>query len=409
MKEKPLLPAKTIKIFMLGRFDITVEDKLVSERLNNSSKMKILLEYLLLHRDKPVTYYELFGILWPDDENENPINALKTLLYRLRNLFADSGHEELKECIISNRGTYQWNPDIECEIDIVEFEKLYDFVNEDKLSNKEKIELYNELISIYAGDLLPTESPELWLLPYSTYFHNLYLKCVKDMIVLLREKNDNEKIIEVCQIALNIDNYYENLHIELIKALLESGRNKEALKQYYYVIDLHQRQLGIQPPDTIREMYRQIVNVEQSMELDIDKIQKSLEEKEEQRGAFVCEYEIFKDIYQQQIRYIQRTEQPVFIALITLTNIQNKIIDPLLMDKFMKQLLEVIKISLRKGDTISKYSSAQFVVLLPSVNYENGHFIMERIKKYYYKKNVNPTIIFSYKLRPLTYIQKYLE
>lgn len=45
----------------------------------------------------------------------------------------------------------------------------------------------------------------------------------------------------------------------------------------------------------------------------------------------------------------------------------------------MPQLRDCIVSSLRKGDTVSMYSAAQYVVILPMTTYENGEMVMKRI------------------------------
>ena len=72
----------------------------------------------------------------------------------------------------------------------------------------------------------------------------------------------------------------------------------------------------------------------------------------------------------------------------------------------MKQLLDTARFNLRRGDTISRYSAMQYVVLLPSVTYETGKMVMERIKKAFYKEYIKSSVMLTYKLRPLC-INKY--
>ena len=78
-----------------------------------------------------------------------------------------------------------------------------------------------------------------------------------------------------------------------------------------------------------------------------------------------------------------------------------KTLDPLVLDNIMKKLLMIIQKNLRRGDTIARYSSMQYVVILPMVNYETGKMIIERVKKIFYKEYVRNSVMLTYKLRPL--------
>ncbi len=135
--------------------------------------------------------------------------------------------------------------------------------------------------------------------------------------------------------------------------------------------------------------------------MDIKKIQETIDREDDKQGAFVCEYEIFKNIYHLQNRLLERSGGAFFISLLTLNNMYDKEIDPLVVDHVMKKLLSITQRNLRKGDTIARYSSMQYVIMLPLVNYETGKIVMERIKKAFYGEYVKLPVMLTYKLRPL--------
>ena len=142
------------------------------------------------------------------------------------------------------------------------------------------------------------------------------------------------------------------------------------------------------------------------MEADIEKVQSMLEEEDDGHGAFVCEYEIFREIYQLQRRMIERYNSTMFLALLTINNTYDQRFDNLVLDNIMKQLLHIVQANLRRGDTVSRYSAMQYVILLPSVTYETGRLVMDRVKKAFYKEYVKSSVMLTYKLRPLC-IRKY--
>ncbi|MGL4284376.1 diguanylate cyclase domain-containing protein [Eubacterium aggregans] len=56
----------------------------------------------------------------------------------------------------------------------------------------------------------------------------------------------------------------------------------------------------------------------------------------------------------------------------------------------MDALEEVLLGSLRSGDVISRYSGSQFIVRLPTCQYETAKIVMERIKTNYYNTKKSP-------------------
>ena len=65
---------------------------------------------------------------------------------------------------------------------------------------------------------------------------------------------------------------------------------------------MYYRYLGSQPPAGIKEFYKQIITAGNELEMNIDIIRRELSEMGGVTGAFVCEYAVFKDIYNLQVR-----------------------------------------------------------------------------------------------------------
>ncbi len=395
-----------IKIKMFGNFEIVVNGNVVLGQLRQAKKTCLFLEYLILKKDRPVTHEELLDMLWSEKDSANPATALRTLLHRYRSLVDQSGIEELRDSILTTRGSYQWNPNLDCEVDVFEFERLCFEAQQPDVPNRERIEKYLQVINLYTGPLLSNSADEIWVVPKSVYYHDMYLESIFALIDLLKREEEHSIIVQVCRKAMDVDLFDERLHLELMMALVKTGKKREALSQYYFATDLHYKQLGIQPSEEIRAIYKLIVQADQDMEADIEKVQHTIEGHDEQGGAFVCEYEIFREIYQLQRRLIERYNSTMFLALITVSNTYEQRFDSLVLDNIMKQLLDTARFNLRRGDTISRYSAMQYVVLLPSVTYETGKMVMERIKKAFYKEYIKSSVMLTYKLRPLC-INKY--
>jgi len=395
-----------IKIKMFGNFEILVNGNVVLTQLRQAKKTSQFLEYLILKKDRAVPHEELLEMFWSDKENRNPATALRTLLHRYRSLVEQSNLPELEDSILTARGAYQWNSNLDCEIDVFEFERLCQEARTPGMSNRECIERYLQMLQIYTGPMLTNSAEEMWVVPKSVYYHDLFLESVFTLLDLLKVEEEYDVIVQVCRKAMDVDMFDERLHLELMMALVKTGKKREALSQYYFATDLHYKQLGIQPSGEIRAVYKLIVQADQEMEADVEKVQNMLEEDKDGHGAFVCEYEIFKEIYQLQRRMLERYNGTMFLALLTISNTYEQRFDNLVLDNIMKQLLHVSQTNLRRGDTISRYSVMQYVILLPSVTYETGRLVLDRIKKAFYNEYVKSSVVLTYKLRPLC-INKY--
>lgn len=393
--------ANKVQIKLFGSFEILVNGNVALSQLRQAKKTSQFLQYLILKRDHPVSHEELLDMLWSEKESSNPATALRTLLHRFRSLVEQSGLTELSDAILTTRGSYQWNPRLNCEIDVYEFERLCQEASGQNIKPKARMDRYLKMMNLYTGPLLSNTSEETWVVSRSVYYHDLYLESIFSLIELLKENDDYEQIVDVCRKAMDVDMFDERLHLELMMALVKTGKKREALSQYYFATDLHNKQPGAQPSEEIRAVYRMLVQADQEMETDIENVRHWLEEDDTATGAFICQYEIFKEIFQLQRRIIERVNGTMFLALLTLGNNGDELMDGLVLDQVMKKLLTAAQQNLRRGDTISRYSASQYVVLLPSVNYETGKQVIERVKSAFYRDYVKSTAMLNYKLRPL--------
>ena len=83
-------------------------------------------------------------------------------------------------------------------------------------------------------------------------------------------------------------------------------------------------------------------------------------------------------------------------------SMDGKPMKPLKLDDVMKGLLHVLTANLRKGDTITQFSPTQYALLLPTVNYETGKLVMERLKRKFYQAYPNSNYMLTYRLGPIS-------
>lgn len=393
--------SKELRISMLGQFELQVDDVVINDGINRSRKMWNLLAYIVSHRDKLISQQEFINALWGDESGQNPVNALKTLLYRIRLLLTPLEKKYSAEFILSQRGSYSWNNAINCKVDVDKFEILCRRAADERLDEIKRISLYREAMDIYRGDFLPKLSMEFWVIPLSVHYHSLYLTAVKRFVDLLDRNGLYIEISQVCTNAIAIDPLDEDLHCMQIRALLRQGKNSAALSQYEKATDILYRNLGIKPSDALRRLYVDIMRTNESLETDLGVIQDQLREAVAEPGAFVCEYGFFKEAYRLEIRRAARSGLAVFIGLFTVYTDTGEIPELSLLNPAMDQLLEAIKLSLRKGDVVSRYSGMQYVVMLPALTYEDGELVMNRIVNNYYKQIRRKPVKLHYRLQQL--------
>ncbi len=372
------------EIFLFGELKILVNDEDITQHIKHSPKKIMLLEYLLVNKNRLIPTSNLIDVLWNGKDDFGLEGTLRTLVSRLRKELRDHG---LENAIISKKGTYTWNPDLDCKIDVFYVEDLCAKADDITSLNPKNIAIFEDILYMYRDHLLSNSSLNPWLTPKVYYYHNLYLKAVYSYIDLLKAEENYAEIIRICKIALEIDPFDTTLNLELMQSLLNQGKNREALSQYQNVTDLHFNHLGTKPSDEILDFYKKLITVEKPVEANIDDILQELKHVDQHTGALVCEYSIFKDIYRLYLRNLKRLNIKMFLAIVNLRtlDLDPDSVDPFEMDKAMKNLRNLLQINLRTGDTISRYSPNQFTLLLPSIeSYEAGRMVMKRVQSFYY-------------------------
>lgn len=388
-----------VKIDVLGQFRIEFRSNSISDDLNRSRKMWNLLAFIIMNHEVSITQSKFIDSLWSDD-NTNPINTLKTQLFRTREMLKPLNLDGEK-LILSQRGAYSWNPDVELELDANLFEDYVKSANETNRNLKERISDYYSALNLYKGDFIPKLSGEAWTIPISARYHGLYIDAVKKLCALLEEENDFEAIIEVILKAINIDNLDEDFHCLLINAYIRCDRYKDALAHYDSATSLLYKNLGVNPSDNLRALYHLIMDTQKSLETDLAIIQEHLMENFLKEGAFVCEYGYFVKTYQLTKKRLERLGLSTYLCLITIQDSNGKTPSLQKLDIYMNKMLGILNFCLRTGDVVSRYSGAQYILMLPCLNFENAEMVMNRILSNYKKKYRTDKIIIAYKIKEI--------
>ena len=393
---------KRIAISMLGGFKIVIDDKIVTDSINRSNRIWNLLSYLIVNRSRDIPQAELIEAIWPEEDTDSPGSSLKTLVYRVRGMLTSEIGEELP-LILSQRNSYSWNSEYDCSLDVEAFEKYCSAGSDTRLSDEARMEQYKSATGMYKGDFLPKLSDQLWVIPLEAHYHSLFVNAVKEYVNLLFLSDKYLEAEEVCIKALKIEPLDENLHTLLILAYARQGNDTAALSQYEVATDLLYRNLGVQPSDELRQVYMELMKGKKNLELDLGVIQSSLKEAAGENGAFICDYGFFREAYRLEARRAARSGTCVHLALLTVANPKGKTPSLTVLGDVMEYLKEAIKINLRRGDVVSRYSGAQYVLMLSTANYEDGEMVVSRIISTYYKKHPSSSIRISYKLQQLEF------
>lgn len=138
-------------------------------------------------------------------------------------------------------------------------------------------------------------------------------------------------------------------------------------------------QFGVMPSDEVLSLYREAVRTVNDHTVPAGVILEQLRETSGKNGALLCDYDVFKAIYQCFARAVARSGDAIHLALLSITGTDGKELSRRSLDRVVENLQEIICAGLRKGDVAARCSVSQFVFLLPQANYENSCMVCDRI------------------------------
>ena len=175
-----------IQANLFGKLEIiSATDVLKDDSFTNESGY-VLLTFLLLNRKREHPLRLLTDVIWESTDMGNPYNSIKNVVYRLRKTLACIG---LRDLIQASHGTFTLNPNYTIFTDVERFDDACKRI--DNSSDPAILQaLYESIIGLYRGSLLPRYDFYHWLMPKTLYYQNKFLHYMKRYLSMLyREKN----------------------------------------------------------------------------------------------------------------------------------------------------------------------------------------------------------------------------
>lgn len=391
------------RVTLFGEFTVEYGDSIISDQTNRSKKVWTLLEYLIVHRKRFVSQDELIELLWPESNSRDPINTLKVLMHRVRDTLDDLDFENSRQMILYRNGAYGWNQDYKCIMDADEFQRLIYESEQETEDISRKMSLLLQAENLYQGHFLQKKSSEAWVIPIATYYRSLYNRVVTELAKILLEHKKYEQLSSVCQKAIGLEPYEEQLYIYLIQVLICTGQLEKALDLYHHVTELFMRELGVSPSEELLALYKDVVKTIKTPELDLNVIKNKLDESKGEIGCVFCEYEFFKLVYHLESRSIGRTGDSSTLCLISVVD-QNLISIPSrrVLNRAMDALKTTVQFNVRSGDVFARYSVNQYLIMLPNTNSESANMVAQRLLKTFRREFPNIQIVLKYSIQQIT-------
>jgi len=394
--KKPIIAVKT-----LGSFKIKCGENLFDGNSNRSIKVQLLLAYFLLNHGKIVSKNELISLIWDKSDSEADVNtSLKTALHRSKKMLSGVIDEKISDLIEWSSSGYVCGKNYEIMLDVEIFESLYNKASAEN-DTKAKLDYYLEALELYEGEFLPKLSYSTFIITAAEYYKNLYNSATISAASILNELGRDEEAVEICEKALKLDPYNEDICLSLFLSLKALKKYNDIIMAYETLRKKFYQEFGVHLNDDIKDAYHEALKLENDNDFSLDMLKKQLKDLRSSSRAIVCDYNSFKLIYQAHERLIERTGDATHIAFLSLKGKGHTALSKRNLDVASSNLIEVIATNLRRGDAVCQYNNALVNVLLPLANYENSCMVCDRIIKAFNKQYPHTPVEIHYFIQPL--------
>ena len=388
-----------IHIRMLGEFSLTAGDTTIADTSSRGRKVWALLACLVCHRQKFLSQQKLIELLWGEDLGSNPENALRITLHRLRVLLDGLWPGAGKELITYQDGGYGWDPGVSVTLDCDRMEALAQTAG----TPDQRLEACLAALELYRGEFLPKLSSEIWAVPIVAHFQNLFLQLTLEAGGLLLAQKRGAEAAALCRRAAGMEPYHEPLHQLLMRSCSAAGDPRGAAAVYETLSKRLFDDFGIRPGEQTRAVYRETAHCPEDRILPMDQIMEDLQEQAAHAGAMVCDYDYFKVLCYAESRAMERTGAVTHVALLSLTAADpDKPLTRRSQERIMDQLGQQLRLNLRRGDTISRCTVSQYIIMLPRANYENSCMVCRRVLAAFHRAHPHVAARINYMVQPLS-------
>ena len=249
-------PKSSIRIYLLGRFEIVREGRTLRADEWPRRKAAALIKYLAIQ--KRLVKDQAIDLFWPDSDLDSGANNLYRTLHELRQTLNKSLGEDSADLVFQfEDGVLSLDDSV--WVDAIELERLCSALSKNQ---SEQIVSLEEAIALYQGDLLPDDLYAEWTLTLRESLRRACHDASLALAGLYRDTGQYDRIFPLLKPLLAYDPADEPVHRELMRAYALTGRRHDALRQYQTCVQALASELDLTPEPETAALYTQILKAQ---------------------------------------------------------------------------------------------------------------------------------------------------
>jgi DNA-binding SARP family transcriptional activator len=228
---------ETLAIQLLGRFSVAVDGAPISGDAWRSRRAADVVKLLALSPNRRLHRSQVMEALWPESDPQGSGANLRKALHFARRATGD------EQTIVSQQGVLVLWPDAQVDTDVERFETAARraLAEGDPAACRAAADLYT-------GDLLPDDRYESWLAEPHHRLRQRYLDLLRVGTLWARLAEE--------------DPTYEQAARSLMRAHLDAGERREAIRRFERLREALHDQLGVGPDRATISLYEEVLAVE---------------------------------------------------------------------------------------------------------------------------------------------------
>jgi DNA-binding SARP family transcriptional activator len=353
---------------LFGGLYLTVDGKTFALNNELGKQLSAILAFLLCNYKQVVSKEKMIDNFWPD--SDNPTNALKFAVHRLRNALKKIDGLPEAELVVTATNGYQFNPDLYVELDTEVFEK-----NVLNAKSDSDLEMYHESIELYKGDFLDGIEEE-WAITDRGYYRSIFTQICHTVAIEYMKEDNFKAAIDVCEKGLDADEFEETLIYTYLEALVKDQRYNFAKKYYNEINKKYQKRVGLSLDDVnVDKSFDKLVNEQVGDDGKTPGAFSYVADQTSFVGPMVVDTNTFKALCSYEVRNVARYNYKDYIIEMVIESSSDD--QKVVMETFMN----ILKMSFRKTDVVTKLDDRKIALLVKLAHETDVEILYSRIQR----------------------------
>lgn len=240
-----------LRMSLLGRFEVRAGEDVIIDEAWHHRNAKALLKLLAVQRDRSLHREQVLDAFWSDLNPSAAAANLRKILFDLR---AEFTARQLRAQVVKVADELVvLSPEVSLDID--EFRACARSAR----SAKNRLDLYEEAISLYKGDLLIEDRYAEWTEVPRRELRDLHNDLLVELSQLYAAEGKLELAAERLQRLLEADPLNEDANRLMMRVYAEVGSRQKAHRQYETFRAALLREIGAEPSEETEKLIRDIL------------------------------------------------------------------------------------------------------------------------------------------------------